>query len=191
MSKKLNIHEVRKHSRLKRDLEIFNSVKLVVRPWGLGIIQKVIPLIAKVAKEVDSLGIIGKVDQMPIIQLVFISLPIIERNQELFEEVIDIIYDSLENSNAFVLFDGEEYEFFTKEDFVKYVEFPDIKEILAKMYEVNFTANPSLAVELKAEIKREMVKEDVSMKAFMEEANPQMETKPDFLEEAKMEKTEN
>lgn len=163
MTKKLNIHDVRKHSKLKKNIVIFNSIELVVRPFSIGIIQKVIPITAKLALELQGLGIFQKpLDQIPILEFLLSCLPVIERNQELFEEVITILYDSIQATNEFIIFEDEEYEFFSKEEFIKHIELPDIKAMIQATFEVNYTENPYLAKEIKTGVKSEIHKETVS-----------------------------
>lgn len=150
MDKKLNLYEVMKHSKLSKKVRIYDAFDLVVRPWTVLQMQRIMPFITKLTKEYKSLNLdYEKIKGRPVYALIMDVLPILEKSKEMMDEILEFVYMSLELTNETVTVDldgkVEVMPFFTREEMIKYLLLPDLGAILAAMIEVNFTKNPSLA----------------------------------------------
>jgi hypothetical protein len=145
--KKLTLKDVMKHSKLCRKIRVYDSFELVLRPWTTVQLQEGLPLIIKLTKEIKGLGLGEEVKKYTILELMNAFLPVIEKSKEFVNDIVDIIYLSLELSNETIVveIDGtkQEMPLFSKEEMVNYLQLPVLIEILAVLFELNFSKNPS------------------------------------------------
>jgi hypothetical protein len=150
MDKKITLHDVMKHSKLIKKVKIYDAFELNVRPWTVLQMQKIMPFISRLTKEYKGLNLkFDEIREKKVIELISDFLPIIEKSKELSDEILDFVYISLEMANETIVveMDGkrEEMPFFTKDEMIKYLLAPDLIAIIAAMFEVNFSKNPSTA----------------------------------------------
>lgn len=156
MDKKITLYDVMKHSKLVKKVRIYDSFDLLIRPWTVLQMQKILPFITKLTKEYKKLDLdFEAIKGKQIIELIGDLLPIIEQSKDLMDEVLEFVYISLElaNENISVTIEGETtvIPLFTREEMINCLQMPDLAAIISALVEVNFTKNPSL-VEPKPEV---------------------------------------
>lgn len=147
MERQITLRDVRKHSSLMRKIRVYDSFDLILRPWVPEQLEIAMPIAVKLIeliKEHNLTDLRGKTIE----QLMSILLPLLKNSKEYIEDLMNLIYVSIEltNENIEIDFEGkkETIPLFSKEEMQKQIELPILVKILSILLELNFTENPFL-----------------------------------------------
>ena len=127
-------------------MRIYDSFDLKIRPWTPVQLQKVLPLVSKLIREYKKLPEDTKtVREMTVIDLFEKMAPVIENSEEYIDELMKIVYLSLQVANKELLVDhaGKKVvvSMFSEEEMRNYLTLPVIIRIAKAILEQNFSKN--------------------------------------------------